>query len=569
MVTRSTGRRKSNACSSRVSFGLRSNDWCASSTSRSPRPRHEDRAPAEMSTTCRGSCPASVASPNRISSVRCRRSSRRWRSTSSRLPRASFAITLDALLELGDLDRVTGFERSCRVVDHRAQLYNEPSNGRAGVVEHVRNSGPRLLPQRELGIGREQSAHVRDRHRLQSTPPPPCVPRRLLSPSASRTTDGESGATSMRTQRDAIGSSRAETISASTTNTVPGRRLFDRLQQLGFDCGLYQMEVDQDEDLAVALDARTAGLTDDRVGLLNRDVRTGSLELVQVGMPPREREIHGAVRVVGRAGGEQRCGERAGELALAAAARPDQQIGVDRRNRRRLKRGDSLVPGRPPSPTDPSCPQSSSRGRRTRVGDRSSFFIVFHGMHILFDGVELEVEAAVESPGSATWSRQASGSTAGIARPTNASTCTRARRSRRRAVRRQPATAYVLDIVGGLHAGRSFPLPRRRVVVGRAPDCDIVLDDPTVSPRHAMIDEQPPSHRSRLGQRHLDPRRSHLLRCDAGPHPHSAERTPDGPGPFNRPPRPPVPQPEPPPDEAGPARSSEGRRARVPSSVRR
>src|SRR3954454_13444203 len=44
-------------------------------------------------------------------------------------------------------------------------------------------------------------------------------------------------------------------------------------------------------------------------------------------------------------------------------------------------------------------------------------------------------------------------------------------------------TAYVLDIVGGLSTGRSFPLPRHAVVVGRAPDCDIVLEDPTVSPR--------------------------------------------------------------------------------------
>jgi S-DNA-T family DNA segregation ATPase FtsK/SpoIIIE len=51
-------------------------------------------------------------------------------------------------------------------------------------------------------------------------------------------------------------------------------------------------------------------------------------------------------------------------------------------------------------------------------------------------------------------------------------------------------TAYVLDIVGGLHAGRSFPMPRHSLTIGRAPDCDIVLDDPTVSPRHASIDER-------------------------------------------------------------------------------
>jgi len=51
-----------------------------------------------------------------------------------------------------------------------------------------------------------------------------------------------------------------------------------------------------------------------------------------------------------------------------------------------------------------------------------------------------------------------------------------------------PPAAFVLDLVGGLHAGRSFPMPRRKLTIGRAPDCDIVIDDPTISPRHATID---------------------------------------------------------------------------------
>jgi S-DNA-T family DNA segregation ATPase FtsK/SpoIIIE len=45
-----------------------------------------------------------------------------------------------------------------------------------------------------------------------------------------------------------------------------------------------------------------------------------------------------------------------------------------------------------------------------------------------------------------------------------------------------------LVVVGGLDAGRRFPLAPGAVVVGRAPECDIVLDDTTLSRRHARVD---------------------------------------------------------------------------------
>jgi DNA segregation ATPase FtsK/SpoIIIE-like protein len=109
-----------------------------------------------------------------------------------------------------------------------------------------------------------------------------------------------------------------------------------------------------------------------------------------------------------------------------------------------------------------------------------------------------------------------------------------------------PATAYVLDIVGGLRAGRSFRLPRRPVVIGRAPDCDIVLDDPTVSPRHAMIDEH---HRvADLGSVNGTQVDGDLINFGAT-QARIRARTVDSrqPGPLNRPPRSPVPAPEPPP----------------------
>jgi hypothetical protein len=40
---------------------------------------------------------------------------------------------------------------------------------------------------------------------------------------------------------------------------------------------------------------------------------------------------------------------------------------------------------------------------------------------------------------------------------------------------------------GGGRAGEHFPLERTQTTIGRSPDCDIFLDDVTVSRRHAIV----------------------------------------------------------------------------------
>jgi pSer/pThr/pTyr-binding forkhead associated (FHA) protein len=40
---------------------------------------------------------------------------------------------------------------------------------------------------------------------------------------------------------------------------------------------------------------------------------------------------------------------------------------------------------------------------------------------------------------------------------------------------------------GGGRAGETFPLERDRTTIGRSPECDIFLDDVTVSRKHAVI----------------------------------------------------------------------------------
>ena len=47
-------------------------------------------------------------------------------------------------------------------------------------------------------------------------------------------------------------------------------------------------------------------------------------------------------------------------------------------------------------------------------------------------------------------------------------------------------TALVVRAGGG-RAGESFPLPGARTLIGRSPECDVFLDDVTVSRRHAEL----------------------------------------------------------------------------------
>ena len=43
---------------------------------------------------------------------------------------------------------------------------------------------------------------------------------------------------------------------------------------------------------------------------------------------------------------------------------------------------------------------------------------------------------------------------------------------------------------GGGRAGETFPLDHERITIGRSPDCDIFLDDVTVSRKHAILAKQ-------------------------------------------------------------------------------
>jgi len=47
---------------------------------------------------------------------------------------------------------------------------------------------------------------------------------------------------------------------------------------------------------------------------------------------------------------------------------------------------------------------------------------------------------------------------------------------------------------GGGRAGETFVLERERTTIGRSPDCDIFLDDVTVSRKHAVIEKSEGVH---------------------------------------------------------------------------
>jgi S-DNA-T family DNA segregation ATPase FtsK/SpoIIIE len=54
--------------------------------------------------------------------------------------------------------------------------------------------------------------------------------------------------------------------------------------------------------------------------------------------------------------------------------------------------------------------------------------------------------------------------------------------------RRPPPAVLSLHVAGGPGAGLVVPLERGRLVIGRAPECDLVLPDADVSRRHAVLD---------------------------------------------------------------------------------
>jgi pSer/pThr/pTyr-binding forkhead associated (FHA) protein len=60
--------------------------------------------------------------------------------------------------------------------------------------------------------------------------------------------------------------------------------------------------------------------------------------------------------------------------------------------------------------------------------------------------------------------------------------------SRQQRRRRQPTTLVVTD---GQLAGTSLPLGRQGILIGRSPECTLVLDDEYASTRHARIFPRP------------------------------------------------------------------------------
>lgn len=52
---------------------------------------------------------------------------------------------------------------------------------------------------------------------------------------------------------------------------------------------------------------------------------------------------------------------------------------------------------------------------------------------------------------------------------------------------RRSARGFSLRVFRGGDAGREYTLRGNRMVAGRSPDCDVTLDDPTVSRRHAAF----------------------------------------------------------------------------------
>ena len=138
----------------------------------------------------------------------------------------------------------------------------------------------------------------------------------------------------MRTHREAIVTSSGGTSSASTTKTVDGGWLLDRLEQLGRDRRGHEVELVEDQHLALAFDRREERGADDVVGLLRGDRRALLARHSRTsGWRPVEREPGGAVVATRARRREERGGERARRDSAPAARRTDEQVGVHRAHR--------------------------------------------------------------------------------------------------------------------------------------------------------------------------------------------------------------------------------------------
>ena len=152
------------------------------------------------------------------------------------------------------------------------------------------------------------------------------------------------------------------------------RRLLDRLQEQRRALGPQEVQLVEDQHLAVALDRCQRGESHDLARLLDRDGRSGPHDLPDVGVLAGERQPR--VAVAWLVTGEQLSGERPRRLVLRRARRSDQQVRVDRATRRSAQLVDRLVlaDDRVPQPahTTPFTATCASTCRATSSGSAAA-----------------------------------------------------------------------------------------------------------------------------------------------------------------------------------------------------
>ena len=148
------------------------------------------------------------------------------------------------------------------------------------------------------------------------------------------------------------------------------RRLLDRLQHERRTLGPQQVELVEDQHLAVAFGRGERGQPDDLAGLLGGDRRAGASDLPHVGMSARQDEASVALFGIFTAG-DHPCGERPRRLQLGRAGGADEQVRVDGSavgGGAQLR--DRRCPGRRRRPRSDPARQTSeidSVGRRARL----------------------------------------------------------------------------------------------------------------------------------------------------------------------------------------------------------
>ena len=241
---------------------------------------------------------------------------------------ALLAVARDLLVERGDLLLVTLGQRFRRGIDHHQQVGRGADGDRPRAVQLVRDVGERGAPLGQSFVAGEHAGAADVAERCDGGR----RRRGRVDAFGDQAFGDHVGADGPEVDAHAARRDRDEVVRHEVTEDQEHRgrwRFLDRLQHHRRALGPQQVELVEDQHLAVALGRSERRHADDLARLLRRDRGAGASDLANVGM--RAEQDQACVALVGVvAAGDQAGGEGPRRRQLRRTARTDEEVRVDR-----------------------------------------------------------------------------------------------------------------------------------------------------------------------------------------------------------------------------------------------